>query len=215
MVFYILLKFNVFVVCCLVSCSHGKCTNITVVKTQWIKIQTIKSCIDLPGFRSATGDSREATHVVTTEWPWPWHPDIHWYHPYLNLSLDGPEIWEALHVGVLTARLLYNDSHVRYKWFAQLSPDFSDINKLYKEQYEGTDRNMTICMPFVLGAPYPDWATRDYILGCVNYVPENYAHVYRLKNMGFVYNREKPLVDVLIGLGTIVTALGIPGKLLS
>ena len=88
------------------------------------------------------------------------------------------------------------------------------INKLYRKQYQGTDKNMTICMPLVLGAPYPDWATREYILGCVNYVPESIAHVYRLKEWGYVYNREKPMVDVFIGLGTIVTALGVPGKLL-
>ena len=99
---------------------------------------------------------------------------------------------------------------MRYKWLAQLSPNFTAINKLYREQYEGRDRNMTICMPFVLGVPYPDWATRDYILGCVNYVPESIAHVYHLKNIGFVYNREKPMVDVM----TVVTTLGVPGKLL-
>ena len=81
-----------------------------MVKIQSTKIQTLSylSCIDLPGFRNTTGDSREATNAATTEWPWPWHPDIHWYHQYLNLSLETPEIWEALHLGVLTKSKLVN-----------------------------------------------------------------------------------------------------------
>ena len=109
---------------------------------------------------------------------------------------------------------MVNKSHVVYKWLAHLSPNDTAINKLYREKYEGRDRNMTICMPLVMGAPYPDWATREYILSCENYVPENYAHVYHLKDIGFVYNKEKPLVDVFIGLGTVKTALGVRGKLL-
>ena len=91
-------------------------------------------------------------------------------------------------------------------------PNFTAINKLYREQYEGTDKNMTICVPFVLGVPYPDYDIMDDILGCVNYVPESIAHVYHLKDLKYLYSRDKPMVDVMIGLGTIVTVLGVPGK---
>ena len=83
---------------------------------------------------------------------------------------------------------------------------------MYREQHEGRNRNMAICVPFVLGVPYPDWATRDIIFGCENYVPESMAHFYHLKDMGFLYNRDKPMVEITIGLGTVVTALGVPGK---
>ena len=59
---------------------------------------------------------------------------------------------------------------------------------------------------------YPEWYKREYVFGCENYVPESIAHVYHLKDMGFLYNREKPMVVVHIGLGVVVTALGVPGK---
>ena len=155
---------------------------------------------------------RETTKAVTTEWPWPWHPDIHWYHQYLNLSSVGPEIWDGLHLGVLTQVRVRNKSHAAFKWVAQVLPNFTAINKLYREQYEGRDKNMTICIPFVMGVPYPDWFTRDYILGCENYIPESILeHVYNLKNMRYLYNSEKPMVDVFIGLGTVITSIGVPG----
>ena len=154
----------------------------------------------------------ESTNAVTTEWPWPWHPDIHWYHQYLNLSLDGPEIWEALHLGVLTQLELVNGSHAVFKWVAQLTPNFTAVDILYRERYEGTDKNMTVCLPSLLGTPYPDWATREFIFRCDIYTPESMAHVYDLKNMGYLYNRRKPMVDVYIGLGTVVTSIGVPGK---
>ena len=154
----------------------------------------------------------EVTKAVTTEWPWPWHPDIHWYHPYLNLSSVGPEIWDALHLGVLTKFNIYNESNVAFKWVAQVNSNYTAINKLYREQYEGRDKNLTICVPFVMGVPYPDYYTRDFIFGCQNYVPESIAHFYHLKNIGYLYNIDKPMVDVYIGLGTAVTAIGVPGK---
>ena len=214
MVFYIILKFNVFVVCCLVSCSHGKCTDINMVKTQWINIHTNQylSFIHLLELRNTTVYSREVTKEVTTEWPWPWHPDIHWYHPYLNLSLDGPDIWEALHLGVLTKLRVDNMSHAAYKWVAKVTPNFTAVDILYRERYEGTGKNMTVCLPSLLGTPYPDWATREFIFRCAFYTPESVAHVIHLKKMRYLYNREKPMVDVHIGLGTVITAVGVPGK---
>ena len=154
----------------------------------------------------------ETSNAATTEWPWPWHPDIHWYHPYLNLSSVGPEIWDALHLGVLTQIRLVNGSHAAFKWVAFLIPNLTAVDILYKERYEGTGKNMTICNPSLLGVPYPDWATMDYILACDNYTPESIAHVVHLRNMGFLYNWAKPMVDILIGLGTVVTIVGIPGK---
>ena len=170
------------------------------------------SHIYFQGFRNTTVYSREATDGATTEWPWPWHPDIHWYHQYLNLSLETPEIWHALYLGVLTQVRVRNTSHAAFKWVAIVTPNFTAINKLYREQYKGRDRNMTICVPVVFGVPYPDYYTRDEIFGCVNYVPESIAHIYHLKDMKYLYNRDKPVVDVMIGLGTIVTVLGVPGK---
>ena len=126
--------------------------------------------------------------------------------------MDGPEIWDALHLGVLTKRTIVNVSHAKLKWVAYLTPNYTAVDILYKERYEGTGKNMTVCLPSLLGAPYPDWASRDYILACTDYVPESLAHVVHLKNIGYLYNSEKPMVDVFIGLGTVVTALGFPGK---
>ena len=97
---------------------------------------------------------------------------------------------------------------------AQLYPNITAVNKLYKERYEGTGKNMTVCLPTLLGAPYPDWATRELIFRCQNHVPEDVAHIIHLKDMGYLYNRAKPLVDVHIGMGIVVTAVGVPGKYL-
>ena len=213
MVLYILLKFNFFVVCCLFPYCHGKCAdNHTVYGQNSIDQNSDKLIFIsyLQGFSNTTDDSRETTNAVTTEWLW--HPDIHWYHPYLNLSSVGPEIWEALHLGVLTQLELANASHAAFKWVALLIPNLTAVDILYKERYEGTGKNMTVCLPVLTGVPYPDWVDRDYILRCEIYTPESVAHVVHLKNMRFLYNREKPMVDVHIGFGTVITGIGVPGK---
>ena len=150
------------------------------------------------------------TQATATEWPWPWHPDIHWYYPHLNLSSVGPEIWDGLHLGVLLQLLRYNDSHPAAKWIAGIVPNITAWNKLYYEEYEGTGRNMLVCIPQVVGK-YPEWYKGDRIWGCGNYTPELAAHNYRRKDFSFVYNREKPMVDVSIGIAAVVTTLGIPG----
>ena len=74
------------------------------------------------------------TQAVTTEWPWPWHPDIHWYHPHLNLSSVGPEIWDGLHIGVLTGLSRYNVSHPAVKWASRVNPNYTALNELYKKE---------------------------------------------------------------------------------
>ena len=121
-------------------------------------------------------------------------------------------MWHALYLGVLTQVTVENTSHATFKWVAQVLLNFTAINKLYREEYEGRDRNMTICVPVVLGVPYPDWMTRDYIFGCENYFPESIEHLYHLDDISFLYKREKPLVDVLIGLGVVITTLGVSGE---
>ena len=145
------------------------------------------------------------------EWPWPWHPDIHWYHPYLNLSSVGPEIWDALYLGIRTAHSKYNDSHLAYKWVAGVIPNFKAWDELYKKEYEGTSRNMFICVPEVFGKS-PDWLTWEQTWLCGNYTPQLTADSHKLKEFGFVYNIEKPMVDISIGLATIITTIGVPGK---
>ena len=115
-------------------------------------------------------------------------------------------------MGVLTKLYTENVSHPVFKWVAQIAPNITAVNELYREQYEETGKNMTICLPFVMGAQYPDWLTRDYIFGCVNYTPASVEHVFHLKDIGFVYKREKPMIDVFIGLGTVITTLGVPGE---
>ena len=93
--------------------------------------------------------------AVSTEWLWPWHPDIHWYHPYLNLSSVGPEIWDGLHLGLLVGRPKYNISNPAFGWISQVFPNFTAVNLVYKEQYEGTAKNMLFCLPQIYGK-YPD-----------------------------------------------------------
>ena len=75
------------------------------------------------------------TMTHATEWPWPWHPDIHWYHPYLNLSSVGPEIWDGLHLGVLIGCLRYNDSHPAVGWISRMDLNFTAAHFVYKENY--------------------------------------------------------------------------------
>ena len=154
------------------------------------------------------------TQTVTTEWPWPWHPDIHWYHPYLNLSSVGPEIWNGLHWGQLTGRPKYNRSHVAYKWISQVYPNFTALDALYYKEYEGTGKNLFACWPQLLGR-YPDWFTNwDEIWSCGNYTPQG-IYIRRMKEWGHLYNTRKPFVNICIGIGTVVMVVGVPGKQLS
>ena len=117
------------------------------------------------GIGNHTGDSGEVTQAVTTEWPWPWHPDIHWYHQYLNLSSVGPEIWHGLHVTMLMSHSIKNESHAAFKWTAQVLPNVTALNELYKKEYEGTGKTMFGCWPFIYGRT-PDWATWEWIWRC-------------------------------------------------
>ena len=147
-----------------------------------------------------------------TEWPWPWHPDVHWYHPYLNLSSVGPEIWDALYLGVSTQLYTYNVSHVGFKWVAQVIPNFTAWDELYRKEYEGTSRNMFICLPHVAGSSPDRPLTWQQRWTCGNYTPDQISFNRRLDQFGFVYNREKPFVDICIGIGTVITTFGVPGK---
>ena len=166
------------------------------------------------GFYNSTISSGEVTYTATTEWPWPWHPDIHWYNEYLNLSSVGPEIWNGLHLGLSVGLPKYNHSHVAYKWVAQVYPNFTAADLVYKEQYEGTGRNMFACWPTLLGK-YPDWFTDwDEIWSCGNYVPQG-TYIRLQKEWDHLYNTKKPFVDICIAIGTVVMVVGIPGKLLS
>ena len=149
-------------------------------------------------------------HLTTTEWPWLWHPHIHWYHQYLNLSSVGPEICDGLHLGVLTQLGFHNSSHAAFKWLAQIIPNITAMNLLYNEWYEGTGKNMFICLPQLAGK-FPNWASWDQIWICSNYTPEESEIVYRVKELGFIYKLQKPMVDIIIGIGTTVTVIGVPG----
>ena len=152
------------------------------------------------------------TQAVTTEWPWPWHPDVHWYHPYLNLSLAGPEIWDALHLGIRIGYPKYNVSHPSAGWYSQILPNLTAVELVYKEEYEGTGRrNMFICIPQLMGK-YPDWFPFELRFFCRNLTLETVAYRTLLKQWDFVYNYEKPFVDIAIGIATVVTTLGVPGK---
>ena len=102
-------------------------------------------------------------------------------------------------------------SHLNFKWIAQVLPNLTAVDQIYYAQYHGTGKNMIVCIPTLRGK-YPDWMTWERKFGCVNYTPESVEHVYHLKDMGFVYNEEKPMVDVYIGIGTVVTIFGVPGK---
>ena len=47
---------------------------------------------------------------------------------------------------------------------------------------------------------------------CGNYTPAKTAHLSRLKDWGFLYNSEKPVLYICIVIGTAVTIIGVPGK---
>ena len=157
-----------------------------------------------------TTSFQEVVYAVTTEWPWPWHPDIHWYHQYLNLSSVGPEIWDGLHLAILTGFPKYNRSHFNYKWIAQVLPNITAMNELHKNEYEGTEKEMFGCWPAIYGQ-YPDWITFEQKWRCGFYTPELRAYLSHQKDFGFVYNFQKPFVDISIGIGTVVTSIGVPG----
>ena len=154
----------------------------------------------------------EVAEAVTAEWPWPWNPDIHWFHQYLNLSSETPEIWNALHLGFLHSLQKYNISSVLYKWSAHAPPDYIALNELHKKEYAGTGKSLFVCYPYLLGR-YPDWISWLDKRNCFNYTPALTAHLYLTKEWGYVYNRAKPFVDINIGIGTAVTVLGVPGKI--
>ena len=67
------------------------------------------------------------------------------------------------------------------------------------------------CWPQLLGR-YPDWYTFELKFLYQNYTPLLPEDVSRLKEWGFIYNREQPFVDITIGVGTAVTIIGVPGK---
>ena len=74
-----------------------------------------------------------------------------------------------------------------------------------------------ICLaagPKILGR-YPDWLTFEQKWLCGNYTPQLTAYRSHLDEWEFVYNREKPFIDICIGIGTAVTIIGVPGKLVS
>ena len=162
------------------------------------------------GFYNTTSD---VTQAATTKWLWPWHPDIHWYHEYLNLSSARPEIWDGLHLGMLTGLRKLNFSHVTFKWVAQVLPNYTALDEVYKKEYEGTGRNMFVCFPQFVGK-FPDWFDLDEVWLCVNYTPL-LTSILRNKEWGYLYDTNKPFVDIGIGIGTVVMVVGIPGKLLS
>ena len=70
---------------------------------------------------------------------------------------------------------------------------------------------MFICVPEVFGKS-PDWLTWEQTWLCGNYTPQLTEDSHKLKEFGFVYNIEKPMVDISIGLATIITTIGVPGK---
>ena len=116
-------------------------------------------------------------------------------------------------MGVLTQIKVENFSHTKFKWTAQVLPNFTAWDEWYKQKYEGTGKNMFICVPEVFGE-YPDWLTGEQKWYCGNYTPQLTAHVHKLKEFSYVYNKEKPLVNISIGLATVITSIGVPGKTL-
>ena len=70
---------------------------------------------------------------------------------------------------------------------------------------------MFICSPQLVGK-YPDWVTFELKFLCFNFTPEDVADIPCRKEWGFAYNRGKPFVDISIGIGAVVTTLGVPGK---
>ena len=80
-----------------------------------------------------------------------------------------------------------------------------------RKEYEGTGRNMFLCVPQILGK-YPDWMTREQKFLYGNYTPALTAHLSRLKDWDYIYNLETPFVDICMGIGIAIMAIGVPGK---
>ena len=94
-----------------------------------------------------------------------------------------------------------------------MRPNITKLNELYKKGYEGTGRNMFGCWPVILGK-VPDWATWDFIWRCVNYTPSQTDYMRHLAKWDYLYKGGKPFVDICIGTGTVVTTIGVIGKIL-
>ena len=120
-------------------------------------------------------------------------------------------IWNAIYLVVLIGRPKYNISHPTLIWVSQKPPNFTAVQLVYKEQYEGTGKVMVLCSPVVFGKD-PDWLSFENKILCGNYTPEVVAYLPRLKEFGYVYNTKKPFVDIGIGIAIVVTTLGISGK---
>ena len=93
---------------------------------------------------------------------------------------------------------------------AYIIPNISALNIIYKEQYEGTGRDMLLCHPTLVDK-YPDWLSLEEIWFCSYYTPRDVEHYYNL-DLGLVYNSGKKTIDVFIGVGTVLTVIGVLGK---
>ena len=114
-------------------------------------------------------------------------------------------------MGVSTQLERVNLSHPSLKWIAAIVPNVTAWDQLYKKEYEGTGRPLFVCTPNVVGK-YPDWFKGDLIWGCINYTSKLLAEVNRRDEWGYIYNGEKPFVDITIGIAAVVTTVGVPGK---
>ena len=90
-----------------------------------------------------------------------------------------------------------------------MTPNVTAWDDLYKRECQGTGRNMFICVPQIFGK-FPDRYTWQTM--CRNYTPDLISDHRQRNEFGFVYNEEKPFVDICIGIATVVTTFGIPGK---
>ena len=135
----------------------------------------------------------------------PWPAEIDVFYPYLNLYEWSEKYWNGLLLQRSIPSTFYNIANVKAAgWLAAWDLNITEMDRIYFESFYQSGRDMFVCNPTLIGN-YKKYPTRMY---CYNYTPNAFDGYYRQDEIGYVYNREKPTVDILIAFATILFVTG-------
>ena len=144
---------------------------------------------------------------VNRSYPWP--PEINLFYPYINLYEFTEDHWKGLLLQQSFDFVSQNFTNIRGAgWIAVWTYNYTLVNDYYYKYYDGTKKQMFICNP-VLVANYKEHPND---INCFNYTPKTSDYLDKLNDLGYVYNSEKPMVDIMIALTTVLVVFGAFGK---
>ena len=131
--------------------------------------------------------------------------EIDLIYPYINLYE-----FTALLLHQSFQFLLHNFTNIPGTgWISVWTQNLTLLKDYYYKYYDETKNHMLICNPELVG----NYKGNSSSINCYNYTPSYRDDILdKISYFGYVYNSEKPMVDVMITFAMVMVMFGAFGK---